>query len=38
MSREVRKEYEMKGSVLKRLASYLRGYEKTLLIVLLLVL
>ncbi len=38
MSQKIRKEYEMKGSVLKRLAAYLRGYEKTLLIVFLLVL
>ena len=38
MSRKVQKEYEMKGSVLWRLAAYLRGYEKTLLVVVLLVL
>lgn len=38
MSQKIRKEYEMKGSVLKRLAAYLRGYEKTLLVVFLLVL
>lgn len=38
MSQESRREYVMKGSVLKRLAVYLRGYEKTLLVVLLFVL
>lgn len=38
MSQESRKEYVMKGSVLRRLAAYLRGYEKTLLVVFVLVL
>lgn len=38
MSQEMRKEYEMKGSVLRRLAAYLHGYEKTLLVVIFLVL
>jgi len=34
----MRKEHSIKGGVLKRLAGYLKGYEKTLIIVLLLVL
>lgn len=38
MSREMRKEHIFHGSVLKRLASYLDGYKKTMLVVLLLVL
>lgn len=38
MSREMRKEHTFKGSVLKRLAGYLKGSEKTLFVVLLLVL
>lgn len=38
MSREMRKEHIFHGSVLKRLAGYLNGYGKTILVVLLLVL